>query len=177
MELPVSEEPCNITAEGKCYTNSSPTVWQVPMVACKSISRLSSWMTTPSRSSAGTMTFPLFKALSDKDWPAEEGWRKDDADHSPFWRGQILYLTLWIQLRENAERCLWETRVSFTYLLVQDKLLIPFHEGQPALVAMQKLRGHLFHTRPVNALHWIVRGLRRVFKKIPLESFTKISRP
>lgn len=65
MELPVSEEPCNITAEGKCYTNSSPTVWQVPMVACKSISRLSSWMTTPSRSSAGTsMTFPLFKALA-----------------------------------------------------------------------------------------------------------------
>lgn len=134
-------------------------------------SRMSSWMKTPSGPwkwdpvLASSMTFHLFKALSDKDWPVEEGWRKDDPNHSPFWRGQILHLTLWIQLKENVERCPWETRVSFTCLLIQDKLLNLLHEGQPALVAMQKPRGPLFHTKPVTVLHGIIRGSEGFLRK------------
>lgn len=149
-----------------------------PTVTCGMVSfrreftsRMSSSMKTPSSPwkwdpvLASSVTFHLFMALSDKERPAEEGWRKDDADHFSFWRHQILYLTLEIQLKENVERCLWETKVSFTCLLIQDKLLILLHGGQTALVAMQKPRGHLFHRRPVSVLHGIIRGSERFLRK------------
>lgn len=139
------------------------------MIVWKSRSRMSSWTATLSSLwktdpvLASSVTFYLHKAPRTKNWPTEKEWNKDDVGHSPFWRGQTPYLTQWIQLRENAERCLWKNRESFTWLLIQDKLLISFHKDETAF-SHAKAR-HSFNTWLVSILHWILRSSEEFSRK------------
>lgn len=122
---------------------------------------MSSWMTTPSVHGNEIHSWYLqwlftclMLCLGDEGCPVEEGWRKDCVGHPPVCRGQIPYLTLWIHLRESLEKSL---RKQGGLYLPPDpgQLLIPLHEGQTVSTAVQKLRSHLFHARPVSMLDWV----------------------